>query len=286
MRRLSLELIFVAVLWAQRGCAQNLSAVLTPLAFNASQGSVTTFHCSVTGTTTLLWQVDNEVLLGVNSNRGIRFTQPVAGIAGSFQSNLTIPATPENDGSAVQCVAAVIPGSTVLSRTATYQVQGIVLALVLSHSVLHDAGTIFLSMTGILDPPINLTIVNQGASHSRLFWEAPESLNITDIEPDISNYRVCTNLSGVCINTTDLEHIFPNVRITIEFSVTAVNIVGESNASTVVYEPCDPTTGKKIILRSLYVELIDFGLHSQSLKVSTEVMCKVIFHFKPKKTQL
>ena len=138
MRRLYLELIFVAVLWAQRGCAQNLSALLTPLAFNASQGSVTTFHCSVTGATTLFWQVDNEVLLGVNSNRGIRFTQPVAGrIAGSFQSNLTIPATPENDGSAVQCVAAVIPGSTVLSRTATYQVQGSVLALLLSHSVLH-----------------------------------------------------------------------------------------------------------------------------------------------------
>ena len=99
-------------------------------------------------------------------------------------------------------------------------------------------------MTGILDPPSNLTIVNQSASHRRLFWEAPESLDITDIEPDISNYSVCTNLSGVCINTTELEHVFPNVRITIEFSVTAVNIVGESNASTAVYEPCDPTTGK------------------------------------------
>ena len=99
-------------------------------------------------------------------------------------------------------------------------------------------------MTGILDPPINLTIVNQGASLIILFWKAPESLDITDIEPDISNYRVCTNLSGVCINTTDLEHFFPNVRISIEFSVTAINVVGESNASTVVYEPCDPTTGK------------------------------------------
>ena len=89
-----------------------------------------------------------------------------------------------------------------------------------------------------------MTIVNQGASHSRLFWETPESLNITDIDPDISNYRICTNLSEVCINTTDLEYIFPNVRIPIEFSVTAINVVGESNASIAVYEPCDPTTGK------------------------------------------
>ena len=95
-----------------------------------------------------------------------------------------------------------------------------------------------------MDPPINFTIVDQGTSYSRLFWEAPESLDITDIEPDISNYRICTNLSGVCINTTELEHVFPNVRITIEFSVTAINVVGESDASITIYEPCDPTTGK------------------------------------------
>ena len=87
--------------------------------------------------------------------------------------------------------------------------------------------------------------MNQGASRSRLLWEAPESLDITDIEPDISNYRICTNLSGVCINTTELEHVFPNVRIPIEFSVTAINIVGESNASVAIYEPCDPSTCKK-----------------------------------------
>ena len=126
MLGLSLDLIFVAVLWAQGGYAQNLSALPTPLAFNASQGSETTFHCSVTGADTLLWQVDNELLLGVNNNRGIRFTQPVAvaGISGSFQSNLTIPATPENDGSVVQSVTAMIPGDDVLSRIASYQVQG------------------------------------------------------------------------------------------------------------------------------------------------------------------
>ena len=96
-----------------------------------------------------------------------------------------------------------------------------------------------------------MTIVNQGASHRRLFWEAPETLDITDIEPDISNYRICTNLSGVCIDTTDLEHVFPNVRIPIEFSVTAINVVGESNASIAIWEPCDPTTGKNNILRSV-----------------------------------
>ena len=147
MLGLSLELIFVALLWAQGGYAQNLSALLTPLAFNASQGSETTFHCSVTGADTLFWIVDNALLLpvGVNNNRGIMVTQPVAvaGISGSFQSNLTIQATPENDGSVVQCVAAMIPGSNVLSHIASYHVQGSVVALVSSY-ILHDAGTIFL----------------------------------------------------------------------------------------------------------------------------------------------
>ena len=105
---------------------------------------------------------------------------------------------------------------------------------------------------GILNPPINLTIVNQGASRSRLLWGAPESLDITDIEPDISNYRICANLSGVCINTTELEHVFPNVRVSIEFSVTAINIVGGSNTSIAVYEPCDPTTGNENTLKLIY----------------------------------
>ena len=124
--------------------------------------------------------------------------------------------------------------------------------------------------------------MNQGASHTRLLWGAPESLHLTDVEPDISNYRICTNLSGLCINTTDLEHVFPNVRIPIEFSVTAVNIVGESNASIAIYEPCDPTTGKKTTNASISFVVLTFScIYSQSLKVSMELMCKVLSHFKP-----
>ena len=126
MRRLSLELIFVAVLWAQRGCAQNLSAVLTPLAFNASQGSVTTFYCSVTGADSLLWRVDNIVLSDVDRliDRGIMLPQSVEESPGNFHSNLTVPATPENDGSVVQCLALVVLGTNTISLNATYRVQG------------------------------------------------------------------------------------------------------------------------------------------------------------------
>ena len=95
-----------------------------------------------------------------------------------------------------------------------------------------------------------MTSADDDPSHKRLIWEPPASLNITDVEPDISGYRICTNLTEVCINTTELEYVFPNLRIPIQFSVTAVNLVGESNASVAFHEPCDPSTGMKITLLS------------------------------------
>ena len=52
-------------------------------------------------------------------DRGIILLEPVEESPGNFQSNLTIPATPENDGSVVQCLA-------VFSLNATYRVQGMV----------------------------------------------------------------------------------------------------------------------------------------------------------------
>ena len=123
---LALELIFVAVLLAQRGCAQSATASITPFAVNASQGSVTTFQCSVTGAVALLWEVDNIVLSSMNRliDRGITFSESVEESPGSFQSNLTIPATPENDGSVVQCLAVVVVGANIFSLDATYRVQG------------------------------------------------------------------------------------------------------------------------------------------------------------------
>ena len=126
MLGLSLDLIFVAVLLAHRGCAQSATASITPLAVNASQGSVTTFHCSVTGAVALLWRVDNIVLSSMNRliDRGILFSDSVEESPSSFQSNLTISATPENDGSLVQCVAVVVVGANIFSLNATYRVQG------------------------------------------------------------------------------------------------------------------------------------------------------------------
>ena len=129
MLGLFLGLIFVTVLLTQRGCAQSATASVTPLAVNASQGSVTTFHCSVTNAFALLWRVDNIVFsAGENRliDRGIILLEPMEESPGNFQSNLTIPATPENDGSVVQCLAVAMVGTNMFSLNATYRVQGMV----------------------------------------------------------------------------------------------------------------------------------------------------------------
>jgi len=213
-------------LWTRRGYTQDVTVFLTPLEFNAVEGQAVTFSCFSSNVIGLLWRVDNLVLpdnrLSVRGITGLITTNENR----NFQSQITIPATPENDNSSVRCDGIDGGGGFVRSPIATFRVQG------------------------LLDPPSNLTIVDDDPSHKRLTWEPPASLNITDVEPDISGYRICTNLTEVCINTTELEYVFPNLRIPIQFSVTAVNLVGESNASVALHEPCDPSTGMKIALVS------------------------------------
>ena len=82
----------------------------------------------------------------------------------------------------------------------------------------------------------------------RLSWDAPETIDLTDIEPDISNYRVCFNISEEinCDNVSESsqQYTFINLRVPLLFSLSAVNVVGEGNATTVEHEACDPSTGK------------------------------------------
>ena len=79
--------------------------------------------------------------------------------------------------------------------------------------------------------------------------------HITAVEPDISSYIVCTNISTECttIDVTEaggdssgLRHyVFPNLRAYINFTVRAVNIVGVGESTSVVYKPCERQQGGK-----------------------------------------
>ena len=86
---------------------------------------------------------------------------------------------------------------------------------------------------------LNLTLTIIDEFIKVLTWDEPYTLNITDVEPDINHYRVCSNLSTACKSTTSREFMFVNVGVNILFTVTAVNVVGEGNGSTIMHWACD-----------------------------------------------
>ena len=72
------------------------------------------------------------------------------------------------------------------------------------------------------------------------------------MEPDISSYIVCSNISTECTITeaggdsSDLRKlVFPNLRAYTNFTVRAVNIAGDGESASIVYEPCEHTGGGK-----------------------------------------
>ena len=109
--------------------------------------------------------------------------------------------------------------------------------------------------SGILGKCHGLHLNSSGNYHQHLTWDAPSTLNITAVEPDISSYIVCSNISTECttINVTvaggdssDLrQYTFLNLRAYINFTVTAVNIVGDGESASIVYQPCEHTVGGK-----------------------------------------
>ncbi len=94
---------------------------------------------------------------------------------------------------------------------------------------------------GVLEPPPNLRIVAQGDRMQRLTWDQPFTIDITDVEEDISHYILCENATGTCVNTTETQYVFANLAVTVGFSVSAVNVVGEGGTSSVTNEPCIAT---------------------------------------------
>ena len=108
---------------------------------------------------------------------------------------------------------------------------------------------------GVLRTCPGLQITQLGEYHQHLTWDPPSTLNITVVEPDISSYIVCTNISTECTtiivteaggDSQDLrQYTFPKLRAYIDFTVTAVNIVGNGESTSIEYKPCDHTEGGK-----------------------------------------
>ena len=177
----------------------------------------------------------NDTLASNFVSQGVSFTAagPIVG-SELFLTTVSIPAREENDNTSVLCRAID-----------TSDVQNI---------VADDSRLIFLRIQGLLDAPPNLTLSEADDQLSRFIiitWDAPPTLNITNVNPDVEYYQVCYNLSTelTCTNVSstvgERAFKFSNVRVPLLFTVTAFNVVGEGNESSIVHQAsnCDNVGG-------------------------------------------
>ena len=98
------------------------------------------------------------------------------------------------------------------------------------------------NIQGLLNMPPNISYTSYNVTHNLVEWLEPDTLNITNIEPDIESYTVCTNITDDCVNTTTTYSILAKYFVDILVYVTAWNIVGESNSSAqLVVQACSTT---------------------------------------------
>ena len=193
------------------------------------------FNCTGTGTI-IEWTVDGTSAKAPTiQNRGVTTTPEEDIGGGAFFSSLFIRASKENDNTSILCTTArIISINPEVFQTGSSEL-------------------VFLHIQGLLGPPPNLTLSKaDNRNFTRILsWDAPETLDLTDIEPDILYYSVCHNLTGdqTCINVSSSvkrEFRFANVQVTVLFTVTAVNVVGEGNVSSIIYQStqCTDSEGK------------------------------------------
>ena len=92
-----------------------------PVSVTALVGTNAQFHCAGTGNylAPVVWEVDGLVFDHPNIlARGIT-TVELPSFSGTVQSNLTVPATPENDGTTVQCLVTSLFSAPAISTNAT-----------------------------------------------------------------------------------------------------------------------------------------------------------------------
>ena len=186
------------------------------------------FNCTVASpSANIEWRVNNTIpSLGseLTVSRGVIASGVEMIGPEMFLSSLSIPARSDNNNTTVMC-------RVIDSDRGRY----------------NDSNVILLRIQGLLDAPPNLLLSGADDGLSRvLSWDAPETLDITNIDPDIQSYRVCYNLTNemTCVSvssTKKREFKFLNVRVPLLFNVTAINVVGEGAASSIVHQPigCD-----------------------------------------------
>lgn len=98
---------------------------------------------------------------------------------------------------------------------------------------------------GLLDEPRDIGSKAFNVTHTKIYWQAPFTLNVTDVEPDILDYTVCISIDTIitnstCMNeSTKLEAVIPNFNVHKNISVSAWNALGEGKAGQLLLDACD-----------------------------------------------
>ena len=107
---------------------------------------------------------------------------------------------------------------------------------------------------GLLDAPQDLRIEALGENTVILRWSPPFTLDVTDVDPDIFEYRVYIlnsntsnqEMKSIAPNVTEYQFVMNDECGVYEFSVSALNEVGEGKMSDPVVSIC--SGGKHSIL--------------------------------------
>ena len=214
------------------------TAIESPLVYNAYLNSEEsgTFTCVTNYSDDIRWLVNGSVHNApiVRDTRGIKvYTMH---LNRSQHSVIKIPAISNNQHiPTIKCRAYSFVGGfhfTDSLETAQFSVQG------------------------LLQMEANISYSSFNSTHNLIEWPEPVTLNITNVEPDIENYSICSNVTDAfeCVNTTATHFTLAKYFLSIFINVSAWNIVGESsNAAQIVIEACKSTVphiGMAIILYS------------------------------------
>ena len=221
--------VIVITLIKEKYAQTETTAVITPGGYNTSLDPEAsfTFQCDVTGADSVQWIVDG--LLSTRQDirsRGISESVVIIvdETAGRFRANISLTRNAANRNTTIICLVNIVLSPGIPSDPVLFQIQG------------------------LLDSPPNLllseitsVISGQQNYHNimrRLSWDEPFSLNITDVDPDISHYSICYGLINTarpqCTYVNQTEFTFLNVDIPLLFTVSAVNVVGEGNTGSIL----------------------------------------------------
>jgi hypothetical protein len=254
-----IETLLLFLMLIKQNYAQ-LTAVITPRGYNASLDPETsfTFQCDATGANNIQWFVDDSPSPTQEiKDRGISQGNiiTVNEATDSVRRSLSISRNITNRNTTIVCIAtAISPTGDLIGDTSE---------------------PVPFKIQGLLDALSNLMLSEVDNQHMRrLSWEEPFSLDITDVDPDIECYNVCYSLVNVtaeksqctCVNQT--EYTFLCVSVPLLFTVSAVNVVGEGGASSILHDGCGctNTTGLNLVITAFLLSLFIIQSHLLSMR--------------------